>query len=183
MNWLQFILLLLAAFAGVFAEATLNIPRRWLGAQFHVLPPLMVYAALRGEVSTVAGLACVGGLWQDALSADPLGVSVLPLIGVGLLLHRARDLVLRDLPYAQYVLGAGSSAIVMVIKLGIVLTVGADPLVGWGTLWQIAFTAVTGGLISLAAFAVLDGIKPVFAYQPILRPTFRTDREVKRGRY
>ena len=56
-------------------------PRRaiWLGAQIDLLPALMVYAALNAGLPTVALLAVFGGLWFDTLSANPLGISILPL--------------------------------------------------------------------------------------------------------
>ena len=50
----------------------------------------------------------------DSLSANPLGVSVLPLFLVGFLIYRQRELILRDQPFAQFVLGLGASAAVPV---------------------------------------------------------------------
>jgi len=47
--------------------------REWLGAQVDLLPALMVYAALYTGLANVAGLAVLGGLWFDGLSANPLG--------------------------------------------------------------------------------------------------------------
>ena len=45
----------------------------------------------------------LGGLWFDSLSANPLGVSVLPLFLVGLAIHLNRELILRDQAFAQVV--------------------------------------------------------------------------------
>src|SRR5947209_15681885 len=42
-------------------------------------------------ISMVAVLAVAGGLWFDSLSANPLGVSILPLLMVGLLIHGRRS--------------------------------------------------------------------------------------------
>ncbi len=77
------ILVLAAAFLAVFAEAAFQLPRHLLGAQVDLLPALMIYAALNTDVATVSLLAVLGGLWFDALSANPLGVSILPLFAVG----------------------------------------------------------------------------------------------------
>ena len=112
MNLLQTILILAAAFLAVFGEAALSAPRHWLGAQVDLLPALMVYAALNTDIVTVSLLAVLGGLWFDSLSANPLGVSILPLFAVGFPIYLRRDLILRELPFAQFVLGAAASAAV-----------------------------------------------------------------------
>ena len=83
MNWLQTVLVLGAAFLAVFWEAAFGGVRHLLGAQVDLLPPLMVYASLCTGLTTVTLLALCGGLWFDSLSANPLGVTVLPLFAVG----------------------------------------------------------------------------------------------------
>ncbi|MDR3377236.1 MAG: hypothetical protein P4M10_01010, partial [Verrucomicrobiae bacterium] len=67
------------AFVAVFCEAALPAPRHWLGAAIDLLPALMVYTALNASLATVCLLAVLGGVWFDSLSANPLGVSILPL--------------------------------------------------------------------------------------------------------
>ena len=76
---------------------------------------MMVYAALNTNLVTVSLLAVLGGLWFDALSANPLGVTILPLFAVGFPICLQRDLILRELPFAQIVLGAAASAVVPVL--------------------------------------------------------------------
>src|SRR5436309_2700103 len=93
MNWLDTILVLLAAFLAVFWEAAFQGLRHLLGAQLDLLPPLMVYASLCASLSTVVLLAVCGGLWFDSLSANPLGISVLPLLAVGVAIYANRDLI------------------------------------------------------------------------------------------
>ena len=112
MNVFRTILILAAAFLAVFGEATLPVLHRWLGAQVDLLPVLMVYAALNADIATVSLLAVLGGLWFDALSANPLGISILPLFAVGFVIYLRRDLILRELSFAQLVLGTTASAIV-----------------------------------------------------------------------
>ncbi|HZL13877.1 MAG TPA: hypothetical protein VFC85_07000, partial [Verrucomicrobiae bacterium] len=87
MNVLQTILIFVAAFLAVFGEATFPLLRHWLGAQVNLLPAIMVYAALNANISVVALLAIFGGLWFDSLSANPLGVTILPLLVVGFLIY------------------------------------------------------------------------------------------------
>jgi cell shape-determining protein MreD len=154
-----------------------------MGAQFHVLPPLMVFCALKTDVATVTMLACVGGLLTDALSADPFGASVMPLLWAGLTYHRWREWILQDFAYAQFVLGAAASAAVPVLRLGLVLSLGEQPLLGWGSFWQLAVIAITGGLLTLAVFRWLSLMTRLFAYRVVSPVSFRADREIKYGRY
>src|SRR5439155_24001371 len=105
MNWLNTILVLLVAYLAVFWEAAFNGVRHLAGAQIDLLPALMVYASLCAGLATVALLAVLGGLWFDSLSANPLGVSVLPLFIIGLAIFASRELILRHQTIAQSFLG------------------------------------------------------------------------------
>ena len=133
MNVLQTILILAAAFLAVFVESAFQLPRHLFGAQVDLLPALMIYAALNTNVVTVSLLAALGGLWFDALSANPLGVSILPLFAVGFPICLRRDLILRELPFAQVFLGAAASATVPLLCVLLLLTGGREPLLGWGS--------------------------------------------------
>jgi cell shape-determining protein MreD len=134
-------------------------------------------------VGTLALLAAVGGIWTDALSGNPLGVSVLPLFWVGLGLHWRRDLILRELPYAQCVLGGMATAAVPPLTLVVLLTLGEQPLVGWGTLWQILVVTIGGAALTPLCFSAIESLMYAFAYQPTAATPFPTDREIKRGRH
>ncbi|MGA2748950.1 MAG: hypothetical protein ABSG59_09260 [Verrucomicrobiota bacterium] len=182
MNWLESIFILAVAFVAVFLEAWLNLPGRWLGAQIDVLPALMVYASLRTGVVTMALLAVCGGLWFDSLSLNPLGVSVLPLMVIGLVIYRNRDLLLREQAHAQAILGVVASALQPMGTLFILLNTGAAPLLDWGTLWQLMVMAAGGGLATPVCFALFGRIHHAFEYPLSRQSSFRPDREIKRGR-
>ena len=139
MNLLQTILILAVAFLAVFGEATLAGLRQWLSAQVDLLPALMVYAALNADVVTVSLLAVFGGLWFDALSANPPGVSILPLFAVGFVIWLQRELILRELPFAQLVLGAIASAIAPALSVLVLLTIGP------ATAARLGFTLAMAG--------------------------------------
>src|SRR5882672_6824463 len=109
MNWLSTIFIFGAAFLAVFWSAWFHGLRHLLGAQIDLLPPLMVYASLNAGLATVTLLAVLGGLWFDSLSANPLGISVLPLLAVGLAVYSQRDLILREQTFAQVTLGLCAS--------------------------------------------------------------------------
>lgn len=178
----QTILILATAFLAVFAQATCGGLRDWLGAQVNLLPGLMVYAALQTNLTTVTLLAVFGGLWFDSLSANPAGVTVLPLFAVGLALVSRRDLILRDEAFAQFVLGAAASALVPVLTLLLLLSAGGLPLVGWGSLWQLVVLSAGGGMLTPALFWALRACDRALSYRPATQTSFRSDRDIRRGR-
>ena len=182
MNILQTILILAVAFLAVFAEVTFPVLRHWLGAQVDLLPVLMVYAALNLDIVTVSLLAVLGGLWFDALSANPLGISILPLYTVGFLVHFRHDLILRELSFAQLVLGTVASAVVPVLSVLLLLTAGKPPLLGWGSIWQWIVLTAGGAAATPLVFALFNWCNHALGYQPRTETSFRSDREIRRGR-
>jgi cell shape-determining protein MreD len=181
MKALNSILILLTAFVAVFLEAALGL-RNWLGAQIDLLPALMIYASLTSGLGTVSSLAVLGGLWFDSLSANPLGISVLPLFVVGFAIHFKRDLILRQQVFAQFVLGLAASAVVPPFTLLLLISVGQSPLLGWGTLWQWLVMGLGGGLLTPVCFRFFGAVNHALFYRPMLQPAFRNDREIRRGR-
>jgi len=182
MNPFQTILILACAFLAVFGEATLSAPRHLLGAQVDLLPALMVYAALNAGLPTIALLAVLGGIWFDALSANPLGISILPLAVIGWPVYLRRDLILRDLPFAQFVLGAIASAAAPALTLLMLLSGGAELLLGWGTLWQWIVMAAVGAVATPFVFSLMDACNRALGYQQRVEPGFRLDREIRHGK-
>jgi rod shape-determining protein MreD len=182
MNWRPSIFILAAAFVAVFLEASVSSVRHWCGAQIDLLPALMVYAALSNGLATIVLLALCGGLWFDSLSLNPLGVSVLPLLAIGVLIYRSRELLLREHFFAQAALGVMAGAAQPLGTLFILLNLGARPLLGWFSLWQWVVMAVGGGVVTPLCFELFDRLHRAFEYQPETQTSFRPDREIKRGR-
>jgi cell shape-determining protein MreD len=182
MRWRPTLFVLAAAFVAVFLEATVGLWRKLLGAQVDVLPALMVYAALTLGFATIVLLAICGGLWFDSLSLNPLGASVLPLLLIGLLIYRSRELLLREHLFAQVVLGVAAGAVQPLGTLFILLNKGQTPLLGWLTLWQWLVMAVGAGLVTPICFKLFDCLHRALEYQPVTQTSFRPDREIKRGR-
>lgn len=182
MNGLHAILILATAFAAVFFEATFDGFRHVLGAQIDLLPALMVYTGLSNGLVTITLAAVCGGLWFDSLSGNPLGVSVLPLLLIGLLVNRGREWLARDDIGAQFFLGAAASAFQPLAVLFILLNIGALPLVGWISLWQWIVMTIGGGLFGPVCFKLFQRFHRAFEYPPAAQPSFRPDREIKRGR-
>lgn len=175
-------MILLAAFVAVFLQAATGTLPRLLGAQVDLLPALMVYAALTAGPLTVAALALCGGLWFDSLSANPPGLSVLPLALIGWLVSRRRELLLRQQWFAQLVLGAAASAAAPLLALLLLLSAGHEPLLGWGTVWQLMVMTALGGAATPLLFRLFGALTRAFSYTEPPRPGFRPDREIRRGR-
>jgi rod shape-determining protein MreD len=182
MNWLHAILILAAAFSAVFFEASFDGFRNILGAQIDFLPGLMVYAGLTNGLVTIALAAVCGGLWFDSLSSNPLGVSVIPLLLIGMLAHRGREVLARDDTVAQFCLGAAASAVQPLTVVFILLNIGKPPLLGWKSIWQWLVMTLGGGLFTPVCFALFNRIRRAFEYQPASQSSFRPDRQIKRGR-
>jgi hypothetical protein len=181
MNVLNTTLILAAAFLAVFGEAAFPVLRHWLGAQVDLLPALMVYAALKTDIVTVSLLAVSGGLWFDALSANPLGASIMPLFAVGFVIYLQRELILRELPFAQFVLGAIASAATPALSILLLLTGGQEPLFGWGSIWQWLVMTAGGAVATPIAFEFFGWCQRALGYQPRVETSFRPDREIRRG--
>lgn len=182
MNWLNSVLILLAAFVTVFLETWFDPLRNWIGVQIDLLPALIVYASLSSGLVVLALVSIVGGLCFDSLSANPLGITILPLFWVGLTLHQTRALILREQKFAQCVLGASACAAVPALTFLLLITLRLNPLFGWGSLGQWVVMALVGGLMTPVIFRIFQGLGVMFNYQPVLPSSFRTDRELKRGR-
>jgi rod shape-determining protein MreD len=183
MNFFQPILILAAAFLAVFSESVLSAPRHWLGAQVDLLPAIMVYAALNAGLPTLALLAVFGGLWFDTFSANPLGLSILPLLAVGFPIYLKRDLILREAPFAQFVLGGAASAVAPALAVLMLLSGGRDIVLGWGSLWQWAVMTAGGAAATPILFALMHWCRQALGYQPRQESSFRPDREIRRGRF
>jgi len=182
MKWRSTIFILATAFLAVFVEASLGLFRNLLGAKIDLLPALMVYAALTHGLGTIVLLAMCGGLWFDSLSLNPLGASVLPLLLIGLLIFRSRDLLMREHVFAQVVLGLIAGAVQPLGTLFILLNKGATPLLGWFSLWQWLVLTAASGAVTPVCFGLFDRLRRTFEYQPVVQTSFRPDREIKRGR-
>jgi cell shape-determining protein MreD len=182
MSWLTTLMIFACAFLAIFWEAAFNGLRHLLGAQVDLLPALMVYTALRASLATVCLLAILGGLCFDSLSANPLGVTVLPEFVIGICIYLLRDLILREQVFAQWMLGLLASALAPILTLILLLTLGHSPVLGWGTLWQIIVMTIGGAIATPICFVAFEWLNRALIHMPITQTSFRPDREIRRGR-
>jgi len=176
------ILILLVVYLVVFAEASFGGVRHFLGAQIDLLPALVVYTSLSAGLVTIILVAVCGGLFFDSLSANPLGVSVLPLLLIGTAIYSQRALILREQTFAQFVLGLSASAAVPLLTLLWLLSKGQKPLLGWVSLWQWIVMALAGGILTPVLFRFFGLLERALVYRPATQTTFRPDRQIERGR-
>jgi rod shape-determining protein MreD len=182
MSTLNSILILLVAFLAVFCESAFGGIRSLLGAQIDLLPALVVYAALSAGLPTITLVSVLGGLFFDSLSANPLGISILPLFLVGFAIYTQRELILRDQLFAQSVLGLSASAFVPAATLLLLLTGGHAPTLSWVTLWQWFVMSVGGMIATPPLFLLFDWFDRAFSYRRAMETSFRPDREIRRSR-
>jgi cell shape-determining protein MreD len=182
MNWLTTFFILAAAFLAVFWETAFQGVRNVLGAQVDLLPAIIVYAALCSNLPTVCLVAFFGGLCFDSLSANPLGISVLPLFAAGFVINLWRDLILRDQAFAQVVLGLAAGIACPVLTLLLLLTTGRPPQLGWGTLWQLIVMSLGSALVTPVFFLLFEWVHKALIHAPVAESSFRPDREIRRGR-
>ena len=182
MNALNPIIILLAAYLAVYFQSSFDLFRNIFGAQINLLPALMIYTSLSMGILSVALLAIVGGLLFDSLSANPFGISVIPLFIIGFAAHRFHGLLLRQQLYAQFAFGATASLLLPLLTLLFLLSGENNPLIGWGTIWQLLVMSLSGGLLTPVCFWTLDWVSSALNYQPMSQTSFRADRQIKRDR-
>jgi rod shape-determining protein MreD len=182
MSALNTIFILVVAFVAVFVETSFGTFRRLLNVQVDLLPGLIVYASLSAGMTTVSLVAVLGGLWFDSLSANPLGVSILPLFLIGFAVQQFSHLILRDQSYAQLVLGFAASGFAPLLTLVIIFSCGAEPIVGLGFIWQWFVMTLLGGLLVPLYFKLFDKVYRTLGYERVVESSFRPDREIARGR-
>jgi len=182
-NWLNNSAILGTAFVAVFLETAGTGVRRFTGAQIDLLPALLVYAAFTAGVGVITATALVGGLCFDALSANPLGITVVPLLATGLILQANQRLVLRNLFVTRCVMGLFAGALVPLLSVLCLWLAGAEPLLGWASLWHWVVLAVSSAMLTPPLCGLLERFQHAFSHPPLLSgPSFRPDREIKRGR-
>lgn len=203
MNWVQPLVLLLATWVVAFAQAWFAGPHLGVNVRFDFLPALVVYAALNTGFGTTLAVAVLAGLGFDALSSGPFGLAVLPLAGLGAVLHGRREVLLRDSAWAQAALGGAATfavtlaSFLLLVVLWPLLSgwstepaywperrfgVTALPEVGLGFFWQLAVGALGGALATPAVFGMFRLANRLFTYQTAPPPPRWGEREMRRGR-
>ncbi|MBI1841681.1 MAG: hypothetical protein HYR88_12635 [Verrucomicrobia bacterium] len=182
MNSINACLVLSATLIVVFLQSTAVGFRNIVGAQPDLLPSLVVYATLTSGLGLGTVTALCGGLCFDALSHNPLGISIGPLFAVALVIERYRGLILRDQSYAQFITGVAAGAAAPALTLLLLLNTDRTPLVGWSSLWQWGMVALVSGVFTPAWFLLFGWLAGLLSYETMPDPATPSNRQIKRGR-
>jgi len=178
-----FTLMTLLAMTVVYFEARWTVIEFGWRAQVDLMPVFAAYAALHGSVGIMLGLAILGGSWLDVLSANPLGTSLMSLFFTSLFLHGMHEVLLKGQLAAQFFVCLAAGALNPVLTYILLWGSGAEPLAGWGTLWQIMVNALVCGIIGPIFFLILNLMDRWVSYEPVAQPWNRSVVEVKRSRH
>ena len=63
-----------------------------------------------------------------------------------------------------------------------ILTVGNFPLLGIGLIWDLIVAGVGGAIVTPLLFKLMNALERALVYQFHSTPSFRPDREIRRGR-
>tara|TARA_A100001037_G_C14993079_1_gene563517 strand:+ start:176 stop:727 length:552 start_codon:yes stop_codon:yes gene_type:complete len=182
MNRLTLVLLLGMCTLMAFVEGRGLLREGLFGTRIDVLPLLVLYAAMRGSLSSALVVSSVAGLLFDSLSANPLGMSLMTLGMIGVALIQVRGVILRDQALAQICLGAGVAMANPVLGVSLLWGLGYQPVVGWGTWIQIGILGISGAILAPLLFKVFDWLESELTYAEEPSSRFRSDVEIKRGR-
>ena len=182
MNSLNAGVLLLGAYLASYLASCQTPLSHWLGVQLDLRPALMVYCGLYADWTTLTIAAVAAGVWFDALSANRLAVSILPLFLVAFCVRINRGLILREQRYAQFVLGVIASAAAPALTVLLLFGTGQTPLIGWGSVGPWLVMTLVGGGLTPVLFWLFERFRLAFTYQAVSESSFRPDREIKRGR-
>ena len=156
---MQPFLLLVASLVAVVTQSALANLLTWGGVRVELMPGLVAYAAMSTRWPLALWLALVGGVFQDALSANRLGVSAMALAVVAVLFWPARRLVFRDQWLTQFIVGGVASLLFSLIVWSMLAASG----LGWGVSWtgvaRIFQVALLSLLVAPFFFRAMDRVR------------------------
>lgn len=182
-NGVTLLTFIITGYVVVFAQAKFTFFRDFFGAQPDLLPGMIVYAAMAFKLETVMLCTVLFGTFFDSLSTNALGTSILTLSAIGLAASRYRELLLSEHFTTHWVLGLIASGVAPVMSYVILKLSGLTPLVGAGSAWQWALMTAGGGLVTPLWFKVFNRLDDALRYKEIPESTFRSDRQIARGRH
>ncbi|MSU36944.1 MAG: hypothetical protein EXS36_17975 [Pedosphaera sp.] len=182
MSWVPLTSLFVAAWLATYAQTQFPMVRLAFGIPFCILPALAAYVAMNHSILITTVFTVVTALGVDSLSANRFGVSVVPFFLFGFIAHISRHVLLQDQRYTQFWLGFTGGILVPLGTLAMLFLGQREPMFGSVTIRQLLLLGLLNGLVCPAFFWLFDRIQQGFDYQPLAVPSFRPDREIKRGR-
>lgn len=182
-NGLVVLVFFATGYAVIFAQSQLTAFRTWTGVQPDLLPGLMVCAALSFRWEIALGAAAFLGLLHDSLSGTMLGTTFATLSLLALVGARFRESLYSEKVTAHWIFGLVASGAAPLLTLGLSRLSGAEPLVGYGSLWPWAVLTLVGGLCTPGWFMIFRRLDGALRYQEMADVNYRPNRQMRRGRY
>lgn len=182
-HWVSLFAFLLTGYGILFLQARLTLFRDLLGFQFNLVPGLVVYAAIHFRFFAALGCAATLGMMYDLLSANPLGTTLLAYTIVTFLAAYFREVLLSEQFTAQFVLGGSATLASILISWVVLQITGAQPLVGFWSIWIWLLVSVGGGVFTPLWFKLFARLDEALRYKEVPESSFRSDRQIARGRY
>ena len=182
-HWVSLFIFLLIGYGAIFLQARFTLFRDIFGFQFDLAPGLVVYAAIHFHFFPALGCAAALGIMYDLLSANPLGTTLLAFAAVTFVAAYFRELLLSEEFTAQFVLGAGATFGSIFLSLFVLYMSGQQPLVGIWSVWIWLIVSAGGGLVTPLWFKLFAWLDEALRYKEVPESSFRSDRQIARGRY
>ena len=182
-HWVSLFAFVLTGYGAIFLQARLTMFRDIFGFQFDLVPGLIVYAAIHFQFFPALGCAVTLGVMYDLLSANPLGTTLLAFTLVTFLAAYFREVLLSEQFTAQFVLGAGATMGSILISWFVLHLSAAEPLVGFWSIWIWLLVSIAGGVLTPVWFRLFARLDEALRYKEVPESSFRSDRQIARGRY
>ena len=175
--------LLLGVYFLIFLQSHWQMPRLWLGFQPDLTPALMVFVGLTMGAGYVSSIALMSGLWLDSLSANPFGMSVLPLFLVGWIVFCFRKKIMAVEFMAQIYLGILGGLLVFLLQLTLLKLLSFNPLIGWGMFFFAMLNAFFCGLAVPFFYLLHKWFKSLFSHSSYEPNNWgNNNRQIVRGK-
>ena len=175
--------LLLGVYFLIFLQSHWQMPRLWLGFQPDLTPALMVFVGLTMGAGYVSSIALMSGLWLDSLSANPFGMSILPLFLVGWIVFCFRKKIMAVEFMAQIYLGILGGLIVFLLQLTLLILLSFNPLIGWEMIFLAMLNAFFCGLAVPFFYLLHKWFKSLFSHSSHEPNKWRNNnRQIVRGK-
>lgn len=182
MSWVPLISLFVAAWLATYAQTQFPMFRLTIGIPFSILPALAAYAAMNHSIVFTTVFTVLTALGLDSLSPNRFGVSVLPFFLFGFMANIRRHVLLKDQRHTQFWLGFSGGVLLPLSTLALLFLGQREPISSPATLQQLVLLGLLNGIACPISFWFFDHIHQAFDYQPLAVPSFRPDRQIKRGR-
>ena len=179
----KMLVLLLGVYFLIFLQSHWQVPRLWLGFQPDLTPALMVFVGLTMGAGYVSSIALMSGLWLDSLSANPFGMSILPLFLVGWIVFCFRKKIMAVEFMAQIYLGILGGILVFLLQLTLLKLLSFNPLIGWGMVFFAMLNAFFCGLAVPFFYLLHKWFKSLFSHSSHEPNKWRNNnRQIVRGK-